>query len=329
VSQQNSPTPLGGKPNPTPEINVSPEVIDALQREFDRHQAQAEAQAQAELKSQAVAPEKPAGKLRRRDTASKGLILLWCFWLMGSWLIISQHDAGFPSFNRMMMSIMVGLVVLWPMYRLSQQHPDSDPRPQPSRKRPFLQFGSFESGYPMRPAVVLSDWLCLNLVLHAILWPVYMGPQWSMVFARVLGKDVDLDLETRWSIQQTLWMGLDTAAWSLMAACLIVLGCRSKTTRGRVLAMVCCLGLILTEPLLLVLVNIVWPSPVYWPMYFTPVQSMWEVAGRTSHWNAAKWVPVLQVTVGFAVACWVATCVYVWRTDRARKAGQADAASQA
>jgi xanthosine utilization system XapX-like protein len=292
--------------NPAGGINVSAEVIDAIERELD---------AQAKLPP----PEEPVkGKVRmvRPDVASKGLVLLWCLWLMGSWMIISQHDTSFASFRWMMMAIMIGLVILWPMYRLSQAHPEKDPEPEPVKKKPFIYFGTFESGYPMRPGVVLSDWLCLNLVLQALIWPLYLGPRWGQIFAQVQGQEAPVDVETRWSVQQTMWMGLDVAAWSLLAGCLIVLGCRAKSSRGRVLAMVGAMGLVLGEPLVMWVMNLISPVWVGWPMVMTPIRSFWEISGQPQDWNGRYWVPILQVTVRVGGGAWGGVWAWVWLSRR-------------
>jgi hypothetical protein len=283
------------------EINVSPEVIDAIERELDQT-ALAEAAAAKPVKVRMVRPE----------IASKGLVLLWCLWLMGNWLIISQVDTSFASFRWMMMAIMIGMVVLWPMYRLSQEHPDSDPAPEPVKKRPFIYFGTFESAYPMRPGVVFTDWLCLNLVMQALIWPLYLGPQWSSIFSRVQGKEAVVDLETRWSIQQTLWLGLDIAAWSLLAGSMIVLGCWAKTSRGRTLAMLGAIALVLGEPMVMWIVNLFSPVWVSWPMIFTPIRSFWEISGQPGDWNGRYWVPILQMTVSVAVGAWAGVTMWVW-----------------
>ncbi len=285
------------------EINVSPEVIDAIERELD----------QAALRPDEAAESPPAKvRMARPEIASKGLVLLWCLWLMGNWLIISRVDTSFASFRWMMMAIMIGLVVLWPMYRLSQDHPDTDPAPEPVRKKPFIYFGTFESAYPMRPGVVFTDWLCLNLVLQAILWPLYLGPQWSAIFAGVQGKDPVIDVDTRWSVQQTMWMGLDVAAWSLLAGCVIVLGCRARTSKGRGLAMLCAIALVLGEPLLMWVLNLISPIWLGWPMVVTPIRSFWEISGQPNDWNGRYWVPILQVTVSVAVGAWAGMCAWVW-----------------
>ncbi len=137
-------------------------------------------------------------------------------------------------------AVLLGLVVLWPMLRLSQLRPEE--QRQSSRG----------------PAWVLGEWLCLSLVVQAVVWPLMLNAGWGVV--------------------QVLWLDLLFVTWGLVAALVIAVGERVATARARILAMVVCVLLVFGEPAALWLLNaMAGGGSVTWPMSLSPVPVIWRI----------------------------------------------------
>ena len=108
----------------------------------------------------------------------------------------------------MVFSCLTGVMVMWPVLRLSQN-----------------------MGQAVSAGLLLWDWLCLNMVLQAVIWP--------------------LCVTSGWTSQQALWLVAALAAWSLLSgAALLAAGCWTSVL-GRVAGTLLCLLLVLGEPLLM------------------------------------------------------------------------------
>ncbi len=118
----------------------------------------------------------------------------------------------------MVYACVLGLMLLWPVIRLSQEQTD----PHGARPR-----GGLTPGY------IWLDWFCLALVLQSVIWPLH--------------------LTAGWSFPRTWWLNGTLCAWSLLAGFITALGCRSRQVVGRSLAMAGCVLLLVGEPLLLAL----------------------------------------------------------------------------
>jgi hypothetical protein len=160
------------------------------------------------------------------------LVLGWCLWLLGTWIVLWVIGGWtVPALRAMVLWGMVGFMGLWPAVRLSQ------PTGRWASAR-SAGGSAAASGDRDVDAVewaracrqTLLDWFCLNLVFQAVLWP--------------------LQIAARWSLAQTLWLDLSVAGWSLLTGLLIAWG--RGTDRGllRSWTMLACVGLVVLEPLL-------------------------------------------------------------------------------
>ncbi len=136
--------------------------------------------------------------------------------------------------------------------------------------------------------VVSLDWLCLILVLQTVIWP--------------------LRLSGEWGVMQTVYLNLALASWVWLIAGIIGLG---LITGKRTLAMWACVFLLLGEPALLGVLNVVgsgeWAGAGAgtwtwsWTMRISPIGALWE-------WTKP---PLLYQVAGQAEA-WLVTVVPVW-----------------
>ncbi len=242
--------------------------------------------------SSAALDEAPRGA---RPTAwrfdTRELVLAWCLWLIGVWALLLLR-LGFegPALRWMAMAAVIGLMGLWPAARLSQDQGDAGK----------LHGAKFSGG------VVLLDWLCLNLVFQAVLWPMRMASGWS------------------WA--QALWLDAAVAAWSLLTGVLIAWGRCFGTAGMRTLAMIGCMALVVLEPLVVGLAAIL-RGPVTdaegtvvgsgWDdlpnLRLSPVQAVWELTAEPAVFAAWPWSDYI---VGVAVAAavgWVVLAVLMPR----------------
>ncbi|BAM02278.1 hypothetical protein [Phycisphaera mikurensis] len=167
----------------------------------------------------------PAAPPPRPPRAGGGLgtrevVLGWCLWLIGSWVLVLGAAGGIPAAGptHRWMSFMaaIGVTAVWPALRLSQEARDRRGRPTDA---------------PLSRGAVLLDWVALNLVFQAVLWPM----------AFVGG----------WSLPQALLLGGTIAAWSLLAGLIVAWGRAFDRGSARTAAMGGCLAVLLLEPLVL------------------------------------------------------------------------------
>lgn len=103
---------------------------------------------------------------------------------------------------------------------------------------------------------VLWDWLCLNIVFQTVIWP--------------------LQVTAGWTLSQALWIDAAIASWSLLTGVVLAAGMKQTTSRGRMLGMILCMGLLLGEPLLMILLSLLGangngPS---WLMRLSPIDML-------------------------------------------------------
>jgi len=169
-----------------------------------------------------------------QQTNARDLILLWVLWLLGSWTVAFRLAPVTLAANWMVYACLVGLMVMWPALRLCQE---LDPRAATSQ--------------------ILWDWLCLNLVFQAVVWPLQVSAQWATA--------------------QAVWIDAIMATWSLLTGLVLVIASRGPTGRGRAIAMTACLALILAEPLCIVLFSSA-TSRASWTMWLSPIDVIRQVA---------------------------------------------------
>jgi hypothetical protein len=195
---------------------------------------------------------------------------MWCLWLLGSWALTIGLDAPASAVRLMIFASMTGIMVLWPVWRLSQ--------------------GSDRIG----PGIIFRDWLSLNLVFQAVVWPLKVSADWDLA--------------------QTLWLDTAVAGWTLLTALLVAVGCRSSHGAIRTVAMALCLLLVLGEPLIMALINLstsvgdfVGPT---WCMRISPIQALWVLAGPSLSFTDIPWSSTvisigLVATIGWLITAWI------------------------
>lgn len=155
--------------------------------------------------------DKPAkvGGVRFDPFGLRGLVIVWCLWLLLSWSITLGMSATAHAVRWMIFSAVFGLMAVWPAVRLSQQGLRGS-------RRGRAVWGT------------LLDWFCLVGIFQVVVWPLML-----------LG---------RWSDQQTLWLDLAVLAWSLLTGAIVGLGRLLPGSGGRWGAMGVCMLLLLGEP---------------------------------------------------------------------------------
>ena len=200
------------------------------------------------------------------------LMLGWCIWLMGTWIVLffTMGWAG-QAFRVMVFASLIGLMGVWPAVRLSQ----IDPAAGGLRGSHGVEHPGLWAGACRR---TLVDWLCLNLVWQAVVWP--------------------LRLAGGWGLGQAAWVSGAVAAWSLLTGLIIAWGRGTDGAGRRAAAMVVCLGVVLAEPLLMWGVRLSGQVTVA-TMRVSPLQAVWNL---TAHPGAAAPGPWVQQVVAVALA---------------------------
>ena len=240
---------------------------------------------------------------RRRESEAiqspRELVLLWCLWLLGTWVVIWVGElssgnvwglAAPGAVRWLVCAAVVGLMALWPAYRLSQgslslpEGPDDDADPEAgaARERPQPPWMLPR----LRASLVLRDWVCLMLVFQAVLWT--------------------LRITARWTIEQAAWLNAAVGAWSLLSAAVIAWGCRSPSGWRRSEAMAICLLMPLCEPLALAVLGPVASglgAEASWLLHLGPFQAVWFMTGPGPVWDVgayAKAIPAVALAAGLA-----------------------------
>ena len=149
------------------------------------------------------------------------VIVAWCFWLLGSWamswvaetsnaLRMFQYGTSAPVVRWMLLSGLLGMMVVWPAYRLSQP---THPR-EPGR-------GALQA---------FLDWLAMVLVFQAVIW--------------------SLQIIAGWTLARGLWLDAAVLAWTLLTALIVGWARTSGSGVVRTAAMAGCLAVVLAEPVL-------------------------------------------------------------------------------
>ena len=233
----------------------------------------------------------------RPATGRRLLIIGWCFWLMGTWAVLWLIGGWtLPALRAMVFSGMIGMLGLWPAVRLSQPTGEADfntPRPMLPSDRAWARVCR----------ATFFDWVCLNLVFQAVIWP--------------------LQLATKWPLPQAIWLDTTIAGWSLLTGLLIAWGRGTDHGGGRLVAMLLCVGVVILEPGLWWLG---WRAGIAGVpmMRLSPLQAIWgftatdlspaELQGTI----ASQGVQVISVTAA-AIAGWIVLSgLLVWRAVRLR-----------
>ena len=222
---------------------------------------------------------------------------MWCVWLLGSWSLTIGLEAPIPAVSRMIFASVIGMMVLWPAWRLSQhrtQRPVGAGRDHGSTSTSNDSIVAQE-GYQVPqvgPGVIFRDWLSLNLVFQAVIWPLKISAQWGL--------------------GQTLWLDAAIASWSLLTAALVAWGSLATHGGKRTVAMALCLLVILGEPLVMGLMNL-GNSGITWQLRISPLYALSVLAGKPWSWTAAMW-PAQIISV--ALAAMIGWLIVVWHVRR-------------
>ena len=263
-------------------------------------------------------PARPA--LYDHDPSSRELLLGWCFWLLGSWFVLGLGLDGKPP-RWMIFSAMIGMLILWPLYRLSQdgflparkrwkwyeptsQSGDaaSTDESTPPGAAPSAEQVSSPATLPTRstrtrltPWLILRDWVSMNVVFQAIIWPHLLTKTWTG--------------------SQPMWVISVVLAWSLLIAAVIAWGCQSPRGLLRGLAMTLVLGILMFEPVAMGLLNQISEArgapDVAWQMRISPIEALYAVTQPAEKFYIQPWIgPIISVAVA-AVLAWAGL---LWQT---------------
>ena len=190
---------------------------------------------------------------------TRPLVLGWCLWLLGAWSVALFIDSTTPAVRWMVFSVLTGLMMIWPAVRLSQMN--------------------FDEAAKHGGAQTLLDWLCLMLVLQAVIWPLRFSAQWSFT--------------------QTWWLDSAIMGWSALTALIIAWGRRSARPWTRSVAMGGCVGLLLGEPALMILVS------GHWMLKISPIQTVWALSLPPKQFVLEPWITHVVAAAAAAMIGWL------------------------
>jgi len=227
-------------------------------------------------------PVKPVKKNQPNphDVATRGLVLAWCLWLLGCWAVTLSMNSMIPPWRWMALSCLLGMMALWPVFRLSQDMIVNEPR-----------YGGVAG---MTPGMVWTDWLCLVLVFQAVVWP--------------------LRIMSQWSVAQTVMIDLHVIVWSLLSGAVVAVGCGYRSGGPRAAAMLMGIFILIGEPLFRGILSVfdLQGAQPQWSMQWTPIQSLWEMTASTTHWQNEQWTPQIAAVFIAAILAWI----LAWRWRR-------------
>lgn len=250
------------------------------------------------------------------EPSSRELMLGWCFWLLASWSLLGMGIDGTPI-RWMIFASAMGMMLVWPVYRLSQsgfrndepparESPvapalvhdecndpmdmadasafapspiDTDP-PLPSTKQRLIPH--------LTPGLIFRDWFALNGVFQAVIWPHLLTGQWTL--------------------EQAGWVSASVATWSLLVAAIVAWGCRFSSGLIRTTAMLLVLLLILGEPIVLATANALaerWQmEDLDWPMSVSPIEALYALTAPPTDYAPGRWIATVLCVLLVALVAW-------------------------
>jgi len=184
--------------------------------------------------SRILSPHHPL--MPRDGTSPRWLVLGWCLWLLCSWAVTLWIDSPAPAVRWMLFSSMTGMLVVWPLLRLSQA-------------------GTERRG--VHPVGIACDWLLLNLVFQAVVWPLMITARWSL-------------------LQTGLLVGV-AAAWSLALGAITAWGAMRSGSLRRSMSMALVLAILLAEPVLL---GVTQRNGLTWSTHVSPLEALWVLTSK-------------------------------------------------
>lgn len=211
----------------------------------------------------------------------------WCVWLLVTWGLSLLQTSVVPASRWMILVAAIGAMAIWPAFRLSQAPAGvgvaaGDSLPRAARR------------------VVLGDWLTITLLTQMMIWPLWLSS------SKVGAAGGVVIYQTRWSAQQTAWLGAALAAWTLLSAAVVAWGVGRGTRGAAMIAMAVCLLLLLGEPLAYAAAGAAWGSETQWPAFrVSPFSTLWGLTVAKAEFDAAPWVMRIASTGAAAVVAWV------------------------
>ena len=214
-------------------------------------------------------------------TGSRHLVLLWCLWLLGSWGVALWRYNLAQAGQLMMLSIMAGLLLVWPAYRLSEGTRRDTSKDALSRS----SGDSGDNSGGSSGGRVLMDWASLLIVCQAVFWP--------------------LQVVNHWPWYQAQWLNVSLAAWSFAAGLLIVWGSSGAKAWPRWVAMFLCI--VLAGGGGLVTVGLWmggWAALPNDIMSYGPLAGVWMMAGTPTFGQQHQWMAQTILVAAVAAMGW-------------------------
>ncbi|MCC7205314.1 MAG: hypothetical protein IT441_09565 [Phycisphaeraceae bacterium] len=236
----------------------------------------------------AIASALAAVRRRRGRPRVGGLLLLWCVWMMGSWLGVMRMMYGqwvpqtppgslMPAGRWMVMHGLVGLLIGWPAVRLTGVGGTEAAR-----------IDEIEPTWWARTGWVLRDWFYLNVLHAAVLISVRFGAHWTG--------------------EQTLLVVGWCAAWSLGIGVALAWGLGGPVRR-RTWAMTACVGVALGGSVLGMLIG------DGGTMAGEPWRTGWALADKWPTGTATWGWGAMRIATIVAAGAWVAASAAAWGRD--------------
>lgn len=221
----------------------------------------------------------------------RGLILLACVWLIGSWLLsigvrppIEPSSASYtPGVRLMLVCIGIGLMIGWPLLRLSWVADGP-------AARPILQ--------------TVLDLIVLLSLIQVVIWP--------------------LRLVTPWTLARTAALDVTLVGWTVLGGAIVASAVGSGRDGVRNLAITACLAMCLLGPILAIIGAVVLPAagsamPL---MDIGPLVAVYKLAqGAAAPVTSQQWVMIVMPTAAAALAWAALGVVYSMRRASPQPAG--------
>ncbi len=208
----------------------------------------------------------------------RGLILLACVWLIGSWLLsigvkppIEPSSASYtPGVRLMLVCIGIGLMIGWPLLRLSWA-------------------GGEPTAHPIVQTVL--DLIVLVSLIQVVIWP--------------------LRLVTPWTVARTAALDATLVGWTVLGGAVVASAIGSHRGGVRNLAIAACLAMCLLGPTLAVIGAIVGGSAGQL-MDIGPLVAVYRLAqGAAAPVTGPQWTMIVMPAAAAALA-WTALGVVYW-----------------
>lgn len=224
--------------------------------------------------------------LRRYEPSDPGwlrvVIVVWCFWLLGAWGAAWLSETSVPRVRWMMFAGSLGLMLVWPAFRLSQRVSRDEPG-----------HGAVQ---------VLLDWLAMVGVYQAVIWSLHLLAGWPLV--------------------RGLWLDAAVLSWSLLTALIVAVSRRWPHGWARLTGMGLCIALVFAEPVALWLFVVgggdpwsmrVSPIQAFWELTQPPSES------RLQPWDTRTLMVAFVAVTGWAALAlwWIGERMVMRRRSRA------------